>query len=247
MGLCDPANLALAAVLAMAPDVPMPKVTSPPPQFCEVHPDQCHPLGGPRRAHFLGMLRQAVRALPKVPGYRCQSEGREIGVVGFGPTARESAPEDMSETIWCYGRGTDPRKRYPDVTISVELSMLAASVPEGGTRDKKHDLLVFTRPEGVDFMFGKIREWRDPSGLVHRGHDPLIPTGASLGRFAQDEVVRNGPYLVSASVSFDAESPEALDAFVRGFNRGAVSALMAREDARRKADRQAGPIAGALQ
>ena len=246
MGICDPANLALAAVLAMAPDVPTPKVTFPPPKFCEVHPDQCHPLGGPRRAHFLGMLRQAVRALPKVPGYRCQSEGREIGVVGFGPTARESAPEDMSETIWCYGRGTDPRKRYPDVTISVELSMLAASVPEGGTRDKKHDLLVFTRPEGVDFMFGKIREWRDPSGLVHRGHDPLIPTGASLGRFAQDEVVRNGPYLVSASVSFDAESPAALDAFVRGFNRRPVSALIAREEARRKADRQAGPIAGVL-
>ena len=41
-----------------------------------------------------------------------------------------------------------------------------------------------------------------------------------------------------AEVAIGSQRPEALDAFVRGFNQSAISALMAREARRRKADRE---------
>ena len=52
------------------------------------------------------------------------------------------------------------------------------------------------------------------------------------------DVVQTGPFLVSAEVGIGSQRPDALDAFVRGFNQSAISALMAREARRRKADRE---------
>jgi hypothetical protein len=244
----DPRKVAIAVVLAVAAGVPIARANPPPPGFCEVYRDRCHRLDGPARAHFLGMLRQVVRALPRVPGYRCESEGREMDVVGYGSSARRAAPKDLFENIWCFNRGTDPRKRYPDVSIHVSLSMQAALLPEGGTRDREHDVLVFNSARSVSFAFGKIREWRDAQGVVHRGHDPstvISHPGEDFNHPAR-EVIANGPYLVSASVYFESESAEAIDTFVRRFDRAPVLALIAREEARRMADPQVERIAGAL-
>lgn len=232
---------ALAAVLAVSAVVQMAAAKPPPRPFCAVNARQCHPLVGRTRAHFVGMLQQVIRAVPKVPGYRCSVEDKDIGEVGYGRNERRAAPERMTATVWCFGRGTDPRKRMPDVTINVELSMLPAVVAEGGAREKEHDPLVWTGPKRVDLVFGKLREWRDPQEVVHRGYDPSNAIG-----HPKQEVVDNGPYLVSAQLGIDAESPAALGAFAGGVDRAAIRALMAREEERRKADREVGSIAGAL-
>ena len=216
----------------------------PPPSFCEVNPGQCHRLVGRTRAHFVGMLEEVVRALPKVPGYRCNVETKIVDEVGYGRSAERAAPERMIQGFWCFHAGTDPRKRYPDVAINIELSMLPLVFGEGGASEKEHGLLVFAAPKGVSFVFGKLREWRDPKGVVHQGYAP-----ADAQRHTAEGVVANGPYLVSVLVAINAESPVGvadLDAFSRGFDRAAVAALMAREEQRRKADRMVGQIEGVL-
>jgi hypothetical protein len=233
---------ALAAALAVSAVVRM-AAANMPASFCENNPAQCYPFVGRTRAHFLGMLRQAMRAVPKVPGYRCQEEAKTFHDA-YGRSARRAAPERLFGELWCFHRGTDPRKRYPDLSIGFELSMLPLVLGEGEAREKEHDLLVFAGPKGVSFVFGKIREWRDPKGVVHRGYDP------SYTSHPTEEVVENGPFLLAAQVAINAESPAgiaALDAFAAGFDRAAVSALMAREERLRKADRGARSIAGVLQ
>jgi len=233
----------LAAVLALSAVVETAAANIPPPQFCEVNPGQCHPMVGRTRAHFVGMLQQVIRALPRVPGYRCQVETKIIGESAYGPTAARAAPDRMIQELWCFHRGTDPRKRYPDVTIGVQLSWIALVLGEGEASEKEPNLQVFIGPKGVGFLYGKIREWRDEKG-VHRGYAPSY-----VHRAVEEEVIANGPYLVAVQVGFNAESPAGvanLDAFARGFDRAAVSALMAREEQRRKADPKAGPIAGVL-
>jgi hypothetical protein len=240
-----PASMIVLTVLAMSVGVPMAAANIPPPPFCEVNPGQCHAFVGRTRAHFLGMLQQVIRALPKVPGYRCNVETRLVDEgAAYGSRVDRAAPERMIQTFWCFHRGTDPRKRYPDIEMSVQLSMVALAFSEGEPRQKEPNLLVFAGPKGVSFIFGKLREWRDAKGVVHRGYDPSIPS-----RHTAEEVVANGPYLVTAVVGINAESPVGvadLDAFARGFDRASVSKLMAREEQRRKADPRVGSIAGAL-
>lgn len=242
-------TIALAAVLAGAAVVQSAAANLPGPSFCESNPKQCHPMVGRTRAHFLGMMQQVLRAVPKVPGYRCEIVSKHIDDTGYGTSARRAAPERMYEELYCYGRGTNPRKRMPDVTITVQLSMLPAMIMEGEANEKRPDLLVFRGPKGAGWLFGKIREWRDAKGVVHRGYDPADDANPSQGRIRHpaQEVVQNGPYLVSAQVGIGAESPAAVAAFADGFDRAAVSALMAREEQLRKADRQVGPMRGVLQ
>jgi hypothetical protein len=152
------------------------------------------------------------------------------------------------DELWCFHRGTDPRKRYPDIQIGFQLSMLPLVLGEGEPTEKQPGLLVFAGPKGVSFVFGKIREWRDAKGVVHRGYDPSYSRPGVINHPAA-EVVNNGPYLVAVQVAINAESPAgvaALDMFARGFDRAAVSALMAHEEQRRKADPRVGSIVGVL-
>jgi hypothetical protein len=135
----------------------------------------------------------------------------------------------------------NPQQCHPDVTLTVQLSMLPANVAEGEANEKQHDLLVFRGPKGAGFLYGKIREWRDPKGAVHRGFPP-----STAVTHPQQEVIANGPYLVSAQVGIGAESPDALHAFADGFDRAGIAALMAREEQRRKADPETRPMAGVL-
>jgi len=237
---------ALAVVLAGMGVVQSAGANLPGPSFCERNPKQCHPMVGRTRAHFLGLMQQVVRAVPKVPGYRCEVVSKHIDDVGYGTSARRAAPERMYEERYCYGRGTDPRKRIPDVTITVLLSMLPAMIMESPASETLPDLLVFKGPKGAGWLWGKIREWRDAKGVFHRGYDPADDRDPARNHEPAQEVVQNGPYLVSAQVGIGSESPAALDAFAGGFDRAAVSALMAREAERRKADRAVGPIPGVL-
>jgi len=236
-------TIALAAVLTVSAAARM-AAANIPTHFCDVNPEQCHRLSGRARARFLGMLQQTIRALPKVPGYRCNVETRIVDEGAYGPSPARAAPEWMVQEFWCFHRGTDPRKRYPDISIGIRLSTLPLVLGEGEAREKQQSLQVFAGPKGVSFVYGKLREWRDAKGVVHRGYDPSQPS-----RHPAEEVVANGPYLVSLVVTFNVESPVGaadLDAFARGFDRAAVSALMAREEQSRKADPKVGPIAGAL-
>jgi hypothetical protein len=235
---------ALAAVLAVSAVVRTAVANIPPLRFCEINPRQCHPLVGRTRVHFLGMLQQVIRALPKVPDYRCQVETKIINEAAYGPSAARAAPEKLWQEFWCFHRGTDPRKRYPDIEIGIQLSMLPLVLGEGEAREKTDNLLVFAGPKGVSFVYGKLREWRDAKGAVRRGYPQSY-----VSRHPAEEVIANGPYLVSVLVTINAESPAGvvdLDAFARGFDRAAISGLMEREDRRRKADRSVGPIVGAL-
>ena len=62
----------------------------------------------------------------------------------------------------------------------------------------------------------------------------------------EEEVAANAPYLVTAIVRIEAQAPAVRDAFAGGLDRAAISALMAGEERRRKADPHARPVADVL-
>jgi len=214
-------TIAFAVVLATPAVASIAAAIEPPPTYCQLNRLKCHKLVGPTRMHFVGLAREALRAVPKVPGYRCH-EDIVIDKTAYGHTARRSAPESISAFLSCSHRTTDRHALRPDVEISVVLSMRPAHVAEGGARAKENGPLVFTKPASVSFVFGE--------SLIRRSDESTSTPEA--------DVVRTGPFLLSAEVWIASERPEALDAFVRGFNQSAISALMAREKRRRKADRE---------
>jgi hypothetical protein len=167
-------------------------------------------------------MQRVFRAVPKVPGHRCQVARRYIDEVGYGPTERRAVPGRMIENILCFHRGADRHKETPTVMINVEMSVLPAVVGEGGTRQKERDPLVFVESNRVLYVFGEA--------------------GTGRPRLVEPEVANNGPYLVSVQVMFDAESPGVVDAFAGGFDRAAVSDLLAHEARRKRADREPRPL-----
>ena len=186
--------------------------TPPPIPFCELKPRLCHPLEGERRRHYLGLLQQAIRAAPKVPGYRCRVVRRVIGDVGYGRSVRRAAPADVFANLACLRPETDPRR--PDVTIDVTVSVLPTATENGGTRDKEHDLVMFTAPNTAFLVFGRLRAWGNPQGVMPGCCSP------SGGPPPEEEIVNDGPYLLSTQVRIFSESRATLDAFVRGFESG---------------------------
>jgi len=223
-------TIAFAVVLATPAVTSIAAALEPPPTYCQLNRLKCHKLVGPTRMHFVGLVREALRAVPKVPGYRCH-EDIDVGKTAYGHTARRAAPEPISASFWCFHRTTDRRALRPDIEISVVLSMRPAHVAEGGARETENGPLVFKKPTSVSFVFGPILEWRDSQGVIRRSDSSYYPT-------PEADVVQTGPFLRSAQVWIGSERPEALDAFVRGFDPSAISALMAREARRRKADRE---------
>ena len=201
--------------------------TPPPIPYCTLHPRLCHPVDPATRAHFLGMMQRVIRAVPKVPDYRCAVARREINEVGYGRSERRAVPKWMLANMWCFHRGADRRKAQPDVTIDVELSTLPAVAGEGASQEKQRDPFMFVEPKGIRLVFGKVRL-------------------AALFHNSEQEMVDNGPYLTSVQVVIRAESPAAVAAFADRFDRTALSRLMAGEERRRKADHQARPIANAV-
>jgi hypothetical protein len=208
--------------------------TPPPIPFCVLNRRLCHPLVGARYAHYHGLLNQLLRAVPKIPGYRCTVARREINDVGYGRSARSATPHWIIGDVWCFKKGTDSRTKGADLTIDIDPSVVPATHGEGGTRDDQHDLLVFAAPNTVSLVFGKIREYRDLHGVIHRG--------AGLRGGSEEELVNDGPYLISTEVRIFSEDPAALDAFARGFDRAVISTILAREARRRKADPESKPI-----
>ena len=89
------------------------EATPPPIPYCRRYPRGCHPVAGATRAHFLGIMRQVFRAVPKVPGYRCQVARRYIDEIGYGPNERRATPDRMIENILCFHRGDDRHKEPP--------------------------------------------------------------------------------------------------------------------------------------
>lgn len=223
-------TIAFAVVLVTSAVASFAAALEPPATYCQLNPLQCHKLVGPTRMHFVGLVREALRAVPKVPGYRCH-EDIVIDKTAYGHTARRAAPESISAFLSCSHRTTNRHALRPDVEISVVLSMRDAHVAEGGARETENGPLVFTKPTGVFFVFGPILEWRDSGGVIRRSTPNYHPT-------PEADVVRTGPFLRSAEVGIGSERREALEAFVQGFNQSAISALMAREARRRKADRE---------
>ncbi len=208
-----------------------------PPSFCHFSPGLCHPVVGERRAHYLGFLQQVTRAVPKVPGYRCAVESTEVDDVGFGTSAQRAAPMRIFASVWCFQALTDQRTRRPDVTIDVELSTLPAMAEPDPMRDKDHDLVTYTAPHAFYFVFGKLYVCEAlPGVIVGCGCDP------ERGVCPQREVVNDGPYLLSAKIRIFTDDAAALDNFWRGFDRAAVSTMMAREARLRAADPESKPI-----
>ena len=204
-------------ILALLPFAATAEATPPPIPYCQLNPRDCHPLAGATRAHFLGIMQQVFRAVPKVPGYRCQVARRHVDEIGYGPSERRAVPGRMIENIFCFLRGADPRKEAPPLVINVELSVLAAVVGEGGTRQKEGDPLVFVESRRVLYVFGEA--------------------GTRWPPVFQMAVANKGPYLGSVQVDFDAASPAVVDAFAGGFDSAAVSDLLAREARRHRAAR----------
>src|SRR5262252_8653247 len=122
----------LAVALAVSAFGPVARALEPPPTYYELHPSWYHKVVGQTRMHYVGLLQEAIRAVPKVPGYRCHADGKYVDKVGYGPTARLAVPLQMSTGMDCFRLGPDPRNRAPDVVIGVSLSMRPASFAKGG-------------------------------------------------------------------------------------------------------------------
>jgi hypothetical protein len=210
--------------------------TPPTPPFCQFWPQLCHRLVGERRAHYLGLLQEAIRAVPRVPGYRCRVAQTVIDDVGFGESERRAAPKRLFANLWCLQAPAHPGARKPDVVIDVELSTIPAIAENDAISDEEHHLVTYTAPNTRYLVFGKLRVWGNPPGVI------AGCCSAETGKPLEAEIVNDGPYLLSTKVRIFSESPATVDAFARGFDRAAISTLMAREARRRRADPGSKPV-----
>jgi len=67
-------TIAFAVVLVTSAVASIAAAIEPPPTYCQLNRLKCHKLVGPTRMHFVGLAREALRAVPKVPGYRCHED-----------------------------------------------------------------------------------------------------------------------------------------------------------------------------